>query len=133
MPGDRAAGQLEILADLQRMRHPAYVEFEAGTRAITLLLIPLVAQIVGVVPAANGVEVSLRFRTPANPLTVPVPCIPNAQLVGTSAAIFWRGSNGATNTDQAYTQTNIVLATYRLQLKNRSLSAVGPPPYANCP
>jgi Glutaminase len=317
VPGDRAAGQLEILADLQQMQHPAYIEFNPDTRVITRLLIPLVAQIVGIVPTTDGVVVELEisharhtlrrstpdfeellrilreaqakggawivtetddheiidvrpfpqaraplrpqprsyFRdlwywirhwfwfgcisqqkasqmfnlvsaTSCNPLTVPVPCIPflypddgcwgrahemcrlmiaagvspskvwiygslnaktknnpncqvfwgwhvaptlcvrlswfflteervidpslftqpvsratwksvqgdpNAQLVGTSAAIFRRTINGATTTDPTYTQTNIVLATYRLQLKNRSLSAVGPPPYAFCP
>lgn len=58
---------------------------------------------------------------------------PNAQLVDTVASVFWRGSNGTTTTDPTYAQTNQVLATYRLQLKNRSLSAAGPPPYANCP
>lgn len=58
---------------------------------------------------------------------------PNAQLVDTVASVFWRGVNGTTTTDPSYAQTNQVLATYRLQLKNRSLSAAGPPPYANCP
>ena len=58
---------------------------------------------------------------------------PNAQLVDTAASVFWRGSNGSTTTDPTYAQTNQVLAQYRLALKNRSLSALGPPPYANCP
>jgi hypothetical protein len=60
-PGDRAAGQLEILADLQRMQHPAYVEFDPDTRIIARLLIPLVAQIVGITPTADGVAVELEI------------------------------------------------------------------------
>jgi len=58
---------------------------------------------------------------------------PSAQLVGTSASVFYRSYGGSTTTDPTYAQTNVVLATYRLQLKNRSLSPVGPPPYAHCP
>jgi len=36
-------------------------------------------------------------------------------------------------TDPTFTQTQQVLATYRLQLQLRSLGLVGPPPYASCP
>jgi hypothetical protein len=36
-------------------------------------------------------------------------------------------------TDPTFSQTNQVLATYRLQLQLRSQGAAGPPPYANCP
>jgi len=36
-------------------------------------------------------------------------------------------------TDPTFTQTNQVLATYRLQLQLRSQGPSGPPPYANCP
>jgi hypothetical protein len=54
---------------------------------------------------------------------------PNASLTPTDASIFWLWTNG---TDPNYTQTNTVLATYRLQLQNRALMS-GPPPYANCP
>ena len=316
-PSDQAAGQLEVLAELQRMRHPAYVEASPDTGVISRLLIPLVVQIASVTPGAEGAVIELEISharhflrrsnpdfeellrtlreaqgkgTPwivtetddheiidvrpfpharelfrpepanplrslwqrligifkfgcipqqkanqmfnlvaaqtCNPLTVPVPCIPflypddgcwgrahemcrlmiaagvspskvwiygslktktrnnpncqvlwgwhvaptlcvrkkwffvtqtqvidpslftapvstatwkgvqgdpNAQLVPSAWTIFWRGFNGATTTDPTYAQTNTVLATYRLMLKNRSLSGVGPPPYANCP
>jgi len=54
---------------------------------------------------------------------------PGATLTPSSASIFYLWGNV---TDPGYVQTNQVLATYRLQLQNRSLS-VGPPPYANCP
>lgn len=57
---------------------------------------------------------------------------PNAQLAGTHGSIYYRSSNGATQTDPNYAGTNYYLAYYRLQLKNRSLQ-FGPPPYANCP
>lgn len=52
---------------------------------------------------------------------------PGATLTDTPGSDFLWGA-----TDDTYTQTNQVLATYRLKLKNRSLQ-VGPPPYANCP
>ena len=54
---------------------------------------------------------------------------PNAVLTPTSAAIFQRW----TTTDPTYSQTNWVLDYYRTQLYLRSISADGPPPYANCP
>jgi hypothetical protein len=54
---------------------------------------------------------------------------PGATLTDSSAAIFYLWGNV---TDPTYVQTNQVLAMYRLQLKNRSLT-LGPPPYANCP
>lgn len=57
---------------------------------------------------------------------------PAAQLVPTDASIFYRSSGGFTQTDPAYTETAIVLDTYRAQLLLRS-TQVGPPPYANCP
>lgn len=58
---------------------------------------------------------------------------PGAKLVGTGCNVFYRSSNGnVVNYDADYSQTNQVLATYRLALKTRSLN-VGPPPYANCP
>jgi hypothetical protein len=53
---------------------------------------------------------------------------PNATLTYTAASDFLWGS-----TDPTYAQTNAVLATYRLQLQNRSNGPAGPPPYANCP
>jgi Glutaminase len=54
---------------------------------------------------------------------------PNATLTPSGADIFYLWGN---QTDPTYTQTNQVLATYRLALQNRALS-IGPPPYANCP
>jgi hypothetical protein len=54
---------------------------------------------------------------------------PNATLTASDAAIFYLWGNV---TDPTYSQTNQVLATYRLQLQSRSLT-YGPPPYANCP
>jgi len=55
---------------------------------------------------------------------------PNATLTPTAASIFMLFGM---ITDPAYVQTNTVLATYRLNLLNRSLLPGGPPPYANCP
>jgi hypothetical protein len=54
---------------------------------------------------------------------------PNAVLQPSSAATFyyWSGT-----TDPTYAQTNLVLTTYRNNLKLRSASASGPPPYAAC-
>ena len=52
----------------------------------------------------------------------------NATLTDSAASQFQLG--GAT--DPTYSQTNIVLANYRLQLQNRALQ-FGPPPYAACP
>jgi len=57
---------------------------------------------------------------------------PNAQLVGTDGSIYYHSYGGYNETDPTYSKTAQVLATYRLQLKNRSLQ-FGPPPYANCP
>ena len=54
---------------------------------------------------------------------------PSASLTPSSASIFYLWGSV---TDPGYVQTNQVLATYRLQLLNRSIQ-VGPPPYANCP
>ena len=55
---------------------------------------------------------------------------PNASLTPSAASIFYLWGS---ITDPGYVQTNQVLATYRLQLQNRSLLPGGPPPYANCP
>jgi hypothetical protein len=55
---------------------------------------------------------------------------PSATLTPTSASIFMLFGM---STDPTYAQTNVVLANYRLALLNRSLSPVGPPPYAACP
>ena len=54
---------------------------------------------------------------------------PNATLTDSDGSIFYLWGNV---TDPSYTQTNQVLATYRLRLQLRSIQ-VGPPPYANCP
>jgi len=54
---------------------------------------------------------------------------PSATLTDSAASIFYLWGSV---TDPTYTETNQVLATYRLQLQTRSLQ-VGPPPYANCP
>nr|MBI3614157.1 hypothetical protein [Nitrospirota bacterium] len=53
----------------------------------------------------------------------------NATLTESAASIFllW-----GSVTDPTYTQTNQVLAIYRLQLQNRAIQ-FGPPPYAYCP
>ncbi len=55
---------------------------------------------------------------------------PNAILTATAASLYWRNVIPA---DPNYADTNIQLQTYRLKLKNRSLQAAGPPPYAYCP
>jgi hypothetical protein len=55
---------------------------------------------------------------------------PGASLTPSAASIFYLWGSV---TDPGYVQTNQVLATYRLQLQNRSLSSAGPPPYAYCP
>jgi hypothetical protein len=58
---------------------------------------------------------------------------PLAQLVQTSGLVFLRSSNGTVSYDDAaYTQTNLVLNNYRNQLKIRSVSPIGPPPYIKC-
>ncbi|QGG94321.1 protein-glutamine glutaminase family protein [Actinomarinicola tropica] len=55
---------------------------------------------------------------------------PNATLTPSSASIFYLWGSV---TDPDNSQTEGVLATYRLHLRNRSLSPSGPPPYAHCP
>jgi len=57
---------------------------------------------------------------------------PSARLVPTVGAIFYRSSSGATQTDPSFTQTNSVLATYRDNLRLRSVGSDGPPPYPAC-
>ena len=54
---------------------------------------------------------------------------PNATLTDTDWTYFWQYGG----TDPNFTQTLVVLATYRLKLLQRSQSSVGPPPYAHCP
>jgi hypothetical protein len=68
------------------------------------------------------------FTTPVSEVTWKgVQGDPNATLTDTAASDYYWGS-----TDPNYTDTNQVLAEYRLQLQTRSLQQ-GPPPYANCP
>ena len=70
------------------------------------------------------------FNTPVSQATWKgVQGDPNASLTPSAASIFYLWGNV---TDPGYVQTNQVLATYRLQLQNRSLQ-IGPPPYAACP
>jgi hypothetical protein len=52
----------------------------------------------------------------------------NATLTHTSADQFWHGGG----TDPTYSNTNAILAQYRLALQSRSIQQ-GPPPYAFCP
>jgi len=52
---------------------------------------------------------------------------PTATLTPSDASDYFWGT-----TDPTYSQTNIDLQYYRLQLQNRALS-VGAPPYAYCP
>ena len=53
MPGDRAAGMLQILDELRKMEMPAYVEVDPETKAITRLLIPLVVRVAEVAEGAG--------------------------------------------------------------------------------
>jgi hypothetical protein len=56
---------------------------------------------------------------------------PGAQLVDSTAAVYYRTSGGSVTYDNDYSQTNYYLSVYRLQLQNRALN-FGPPPYP-CP
>lgn len=68
------------------------------------------------------------FTTPVSKATwKSVQGDPTAMLTDSAASDFLWGS-----TDPNYTQTDHVLATYRLKLQARSLQ-MGPPPYVNCP
>jgi hypothetical protein len=53
---------------------------------------------------------------------------PNATLTDSDASQYWPSGG----TDPTYSDTNLRLAYYRLQLQNRAIQ-YGPPPYANCP
>lgn len=58
---------------------------------------------------------------------------PSAVLVPTNASVFHRSFGGSVSYDDAaYTRTNQVLNNYRNQLKIRSVSPSGPPPYIKC-
>src|ERR1700736_6218534 len=52
--GDLAAGILDILEQLRRMRTPAYVEIRPDTREITRLLIPLVTRVTKIEESGAG-------------------------------------------------------------------------------
>jgi hypothetical protein len=56
----------------------------------------------------------------------------HAVLAHTDASAFYRAPDGSTELDIDYSQTAQVLIRYRLQLKLRSLSTAGPPPYSAC-
>jgi hypothetical protein len=70
------------------------------------------------------------FTNPVTPETwKSVQGNPPATLTHTSWTYFWQ--NGTS--DPTFATTNHYLALYRLYLQQRSLSSVGPPPYAHCP
>ena len=54
---------------------------------------------------------------------------PNATLTDTSWTQFWKSGG----TDPTFSASDGVLADHRMKLQVRSLTSVGPPPYANCP
>jgi Glutaminase len=69
------------------------------------------------------------FTTPVSKATwKSVQNNPNATLTDTDWTFFRQWGE----TDPTFAKTNNVLATYRLTLQQRSVSA-GPPPYAHCP
>jgi hypothetical protein len=57
----RSAPYAGILDQLHNMRRPAYIEFDAATRRITLLLIPLVSRVLNIAAAAEDVTVELEL------------------------------------------------------------------------
>ncbi len=59
---------------------------------------------------------------------------PSATLESSDASIYYRSKGGGyvVYDDASYTKTQRDLATYRNQLKLRSASPDGPPPYSNC-
>ncbi len=74
LPGDLAAGRLEILAELRKMEAPVYIEFNPENLAVTRLLIPLVTKVETVSTTQDGVTTvgftasHARHRlAPANP------------------------------------------------------------------
>jgi hypothetical protein len=69
------------------------------------------------------------FTTPVTPATwKSVQGDPSAVLSYTTWDVFWHGGGG----DPGFVWTEQILQDYRDALQTRSLSAVGPPPYANC-
>jgi hypothetical protein len=69
---------------------------------------------------------------------VPISTWKNAQQVPTSLIVctiwqvFTRTKIGQVGYDPNFTLTATVLATYRAKLRLRSISSIGPPPYAKC-
>ncbi len=60
-PGEGAAGRLEILEGLRRLRTPVYLEVQPETRGITRLLIPLVTRVTRLVETGeHGVNLELE-------------------------------------------------------------------------
>lgn len=59
-PGDVAAGTLEILERLRRMRAPVYIELRPENRGITRLLIPLVTRVTKTTESPDGFRVDLE-------------------------------------------------------------------------
>jgi hypothetical protein len=58
---------------------------------------------------------------------------PAAVLIPSAASVFYRNQTGSiVETDPTYAKTNGVLNTYRQQLRLRTASAAGPPPYTAC-
>jgi hypothetical protein len=57
---------------------------------------------------------------------------PDSQINYTAWQVFHRSKSGQVTYDPNFTETAQVLATYRAQLKLRSLGPSGPPPYAKC-
>src|SRR5262249_60190596 len=60
LPGDRAAGMLEILDQLRQLRAPVYLEVRPDTKEITRLLIPLVTRVSSV--SESGADFSVELQ-----------------------------------------------------------------------
>jgi hypothetical protein len=79
-------------------------------------------------PRRMVIDPSLFEKPVTRPAWKAVQNNPQASLTDTPWTYFWQSGQ----TDPDFSQTNNVLATYRLQLQLRSQSSVGPPPYAHC-
>src|SRR5262245_1301542 len=60
LPGDRAAGMLEILEQLRQLRAPVYLEVRPDSKEITRLLIPLVTRVSNVSEVGADFVVDLQ-------------------------------------------------------------------------